>query len=185
MKAFVAPVYAETIDLLMKSGDLVGKYISENPLIKAALGPNLLGNLTNPIFLANEQIGKENKYSIPKLLKHYAMILSDKRTNEEKKEDEKNKINNNIYKNFKRNFIDKVDKKGYKQTVKHTLTSWNIFQTVNYYFVPSHLRTVVTIGPGALWSYLLTSWGQGRHNRKETAPIPPTTHNKKDKKQYD
>ncbi|MCF7865920.1 hypothetical protein K9L67_02585 [Candidatus Woesearchaeota archaeon] len=164
-KMFLAPIYAETINGLMWTGDMVGKYLWDNPVAKAVLGPNLFANLTNPIVLANEQIGKENKYSFPKLIKHYATILEDKRTEKEKKEDNEKNIKNNIFKNFKRNFVDKVDNYGYKQTVKHTLTSWNIFQIINYYAVPQHLRTIVTIGPGAIWSYLSTSWGQGRHNQ--------------------
>ena len=74
--ARLAPMYGAGIHALIESGDLVGKYISENPLVKSVLGPNLWGNLFNTFFFVNNTVGEKNDYSIKKLVNHYASMFS-------------------------------------------------------------------------------------------------------------
>jgi len=153
--AALAPLYGLCIDGLMQTGELVGKYINSNPLVKAALGPNLIGNASNTIFFYNNTMGEKTNYSIPALLKGYASIFSPA-------EIKKNGFLNNLNKKF----ISYIPGREYLKTLIATLTAWNAFQWLNYAVVPEHRRTYAVLLVGTVWTGIITSWSsKGAKNK--------------------
>lgn len=141
--ATLAPLYGICIEGLIQTGEFVGNHISENPLAKAALGPNLWGNLFNTFFFVNNTVGERTGYSIKKLLKNYIGIFS------------------NIKKlgsNFKENYIDNIPGKEYAYSVAATLTAWNVILYFNYDLVPYEMRTPATLAVGFMWPAIVSLW---------------------------
>lgn len=73
--ATIAPLYGLMVEGCIETGEIVGRNISESPLVKAALGPNLFGNLFNTFFFVNNTVGEKNEYKIGKLASHYLSIF--------------------------------------------------------------------------------------------------------------
>ncbi|RJQ15785.1 hypothetical protein C4573_06560 [Candidatus Woesearchaeota archaeon] len=167
--ATLAPFYGLCLEGLMETGNLVGKYISNNPILKAALGPNLWGNAFNTFFFSNNTLGEKTNYSIPELLKNYARIFSPS-------EIRKNKFWGNVRDKYWNN----ISFSEYKKTVIATLTGWNIFQAFNYYAIPESLRTSTTLIVGTIWTSVMTAWsskGASNINKRviENAPTTPVS----------
>lgn len=145
--ATLAPVYGICVKGLMESGELAGKYLSENPLVKAALGPNLWGNAFNTFFFVNNTVGERGDYSLKNLLKNYKYIFT--RDNRRMK---------NIKERLKHSYFDNIPKKEYFYSVTVTLTAWNVFQYMNYSHIQDDLRTSASLAASVLWTGLLSLW---------------------------
>lgn len=143
--AALAPIYGLGLYGLMESGELVGEYISGDPLAKAALGPNLLGNLYNTFFFVNNTVGEKKGYSLKKLAGHYWSMLS-------------NRSDKSYLKNLKEKYIGNIPGKEYMYSMAATLTAWNVFQYFNYDCVPEEMRTPTTLAAGLVWTSLLSLW---------------------------
>lgn len=146
--AALSPFYGAGLHALIESGELIGKTISENSLLKSMLGPNLWGNLYNTFFFVNNTVGEKNNYSLKKLVKNYKDIFS-------VKDDEKGV---SIWENFRNNYINNIPKKEYLNSVIGTLTAWNVFQYMNYEYVQESMRTPTSLVAGVLWISLLSLW---------------------------
>lgn len=161
--ATFAPIYGLCLEGLMETGELVGQYISENAIVKAALGPNLFGNLFNTFFFANNTVGAKNDYNPIAVIQNYAKIFSP------------NEIRSKgFWNNFKERYISNIPIKEYKESVVYTLGPWNIIQAFNYLLVPKHMRTQVTLAAGLGWSCIITgksSIGAKKIKQKEQ-PTP-------------
>jgi hypothetical protein len=140
--ATLAPIYSLCLEGLLETGNLVGEYISNNSIIKSALGPNLIGNVYNMFFFANNTIGEKNDYSIKEFIKTYYNAITDNAKS--------------ITERFKETIWNNVPKNAYMLAVGLTLTFWNAFQSVNYEYVPNELRAPATLGVSLLWSIGIT-----------------------------
>ncbi|KYK26399.1 hypothetical protein AYK26_07565 [Euryarchaeota archaeon SM23-78] len=143
--AKLAPVYGAAIYGLMESGDLVGELVSEHPLAKAALGPNLLGNVFNAFFFVNNTVGERKEYKIRELLKNYASIFS---TDNKK----------GFFKNFKEKYIKNIPGKEYLNSVIGSVTVWNGIQYANYAYVADEMRAPVALACNLIWVCALSLW---------------------------
>ena len=141
--AALAPIYGLGIEALIESGELVGKYVSENPLVKAALGPNLWGNLFNTFFFVNNSVGEKKDYSLSELVKNYKTLFSGDKS---------------FFRRFKENYLDYIPKKEYLYSVGVTLSAWNVIQGLNYSYAPEDMRTTIALGAGLAWTTLLSAW---------------------------
>ena len=146
--AALAPSYGLCLDALMKSGDIVGKYISNHPLAKAALGPNLFGNFMNTYFFVNNTVGEKNGYGLRKLLSHYGGIIPRKTKGFFK----------GLWNNIKERYIKNIPAKEYLYSVGATVTLWNGFQYLNYSEVPEHMRTPTSLAAGMVWMSIMSIW---------------------------
>lgn len=111
---------------LMQSGELVGHYISEHPLAKAALGPNLTGNAFNFAFLIHNSIGEKHDYSLTKVANHYLTLgrsLEERVENQERDQPQGpwQRVKGTAA-NLKENYLDYLPGHQYKNTVITTLT---------------------------------------------------------------
>lgn len=143
---FLTPLYGLYAYLSVRSGDLIGEYVSEQPLAKAALGPNMLGHLFNLSFFVNNSVGEKNDYNIRELGKHYLSLfcpLSPSQT---------------VYSRIKEKIFHYVPQQEYVNSVIGTITFWNAFQYLNYSFVPKELQTPSTLGVALGWTVLLSTW---------------------------
>ena len=141
--AAVSPFYGLGIHALMESGDLVGKLVSENPLAKSALGPNLWGNLLNTFFFVNNTVGERTNYSLKELVKNYSEIFKGEK---------------GFTQNLKEKFVDNIPGREYFNSVIATVTEWNVFQYFNYSHVSDEMRTPATLGAAFLWASVLSLW---------------------------
>jgi hypothetical protein len=158
--AGLAPMYGATVYGLMESGELVGKTISDDPLAKAVLGPNLWGNIANSMFFVNNTVGEKVNYSLKKLAKHYLNLFSNKKINLRRRQKK-----NSCWQNFKDNYISNIPKKQYLNATIATFTGWNVFQYCNYAYVPENMRTPLVLAAGMAWVSLLSLWSlKGRRN---------------------
>jgi hypothetical protein len=149
--AALAPFYGLCINGLIESGELVGRYVSESPIVKSALGPNLWGNLFNTLFFVNNSIGEQKQYRLQGLARHYKTLLSD---------DDKG-----LFKRIKEHYLDYIPKKEYLYSVIGTLSAWNVIQGLNYSCVPEDSRTTVALMAGLAWTTILSAWSlKGRKN---------------------
>ncbi|MFA6072817.1 MAG: hypothetical protein WC758_01780 [Candidatus Woesearchaeota archaeon] len=139
--AALAPIYGLCLEGLLETGNLVETYISNNPLIKSALGPNLFGNIYNLFFFANNTIGEKHNYSLTDLTKTYYTAIKDTTTAKEK-------FTNLIWNN--------VPKNPYYISVAGTLTFWNAFQTLSYEYLPKELHAPAILGVSLFWTLGLT-----------------------------
>jgi len=150
--AALAPLYGICIKGLLESGDLIGRYVSENPALKSALGPNLWGNAFNFFFFINNTVGEKEDYSLKSLLRHYKDVLINislrsKSCTEQRRD----------------SLINFLPKKEYFYSVAATLTAWNVFQYINYSYVQDGMRTSAALAASVLWTGLLSLWSlQGR-----------------------
>jgi len=147
--ASLAPLYGSAAYGLLESGELVGKAVSEHPLAKAALGPNLWGNLYTTFFFVNNTVGERVGYSLKKLAQHYRNLFSN--DNPEKEERSR-------WQNFKEKYIANIPGREYLNSVIATLTVWNVFQYMNYEHVPESMRTPASLAAGVIWIPLLSFW---------------------------
>lgn len=150
--AALAPVYGICLNGLMESGELVGKYILDAPIAKAALGPNLIGNAVNALFFANNTTGERNGYSVSGLARNYYDILADN--------------TRTISSRIKENFVDNIPGKEFTKSVIGTLTFWNLFQYLNYSYVEESMRTPATLAAAFGWTILLSAWSLTGRRRK-------------------
>lgn len=152
--AGLSPLYGMATYGCIRSGDLVGKYISPNPFVRGALGPNVWGNLVNVFFFTNNTVGEKTEYSLPKLAQHYQEMLFG---------------TGNIYSRIKENIIACIPKKEYFNALIGTVTFWNAFQAVNYSYVPEELQTPSALGVNLFWIVGLSLWSL-RGGRRLAAP---------------
>ncbi len=135
--AALAPVYGLSSYVLMKSGDFIGDYIVDNPLAKAALGPNLWGNMFNTFFFVNNTIGEKNNYSLATLVGHYKNLIFGGHS-------------------FKEHYLKNIPLKEYLFATAATLTLWNVFQYWNYSSVPKELQTSAALGASLVWMVIFS-----------------------------
>ncbi|MEK6950174.1 MAG: Mpv17/PMP22 family protein [Nanoarchaeota archaeon] len=156
----LVPWYGAWAYVSVRSGDVVEAYISEQPLAKAALGPNLIGPLFNLFFFLNNGVGEKSNYSLQALGRHYRSFFQ-----KEKKDDTLTTI-------VQRKLLDYIPKKEYWNSFIGTLTFWNAFQYVNYSYIPQELQTPATLGVAFGWTVLLSLWslGGGRKLISNTQP---------------
>ena len=146
--AMLAPVYGICLEGLIETGEIVGRNLSENSLVKAALGPNLAGNLFNTFFFVNNTVGERNNYSVPELAKHYTNLLSS--------EESENKGIQSRWNNFKRNYVNNIPGKEFLLSTIATLSLWNVFQYWNYEYVDPEMRASTTLGAALIWTSILS-----------------------------
>ncbi|MFA5797456.1 MAG: Mpv17/PMP22 family protein [Candidatus Woesearchaeota archaeon] len=161
--ASLTPLYGVSMYLVMQSGELVGKYLSTNPFLKSALGPNLWGNIYTSYFFVNNTVGEKSDYSFIALLKNYASIFQDySGTFKERLHSFKNK--------FKKHYLDNILWTKYKPALIGTLTVWNVIQTLNYFVFNEEMRTPVALAAGFFWTIYLSekSLIGGREITKKT-----------------
>lgn len=144
--AVLSPLYGLGIHGLMKTGDLVGDHLIDHPLAKAALGPNLWGNLYNCFFFVNNTVGERVGYRLKKLGDYYKSLLLDGTSLKER------------WRNWRENFFGNVPCDEYGKSVLSTLTAWNVFQYCNYAYVSDEMQTPAVLGAGLLWVVLLSLW---------------------------
>ena len=140
--AKLAPFYSLGLEAIMESGNLVGEYILDNSLAKAALGPNLFGNIYNLFFFSNNTLGETHDYNFTKVMKSYYDVIKDKSIS--------------LIDKFKSGVWDYVPKNAYWIAFGATLTVWNVFQTFNYEYAPEELRAPLTLGASLFWSLGMT-----------------------------
>jgi len=145
--AALAPIYGACLEGIIETGEIVGRHISDNALAKAALGPNLIGNLFNTFFFVNNTIGERKKYSVPALVRHYANLFSSDESE-----------NRGKWENFKKNYIHNIPGKEYLFSFIATISLWNGFQTYNYVCVDPEMRTSTTLGATLIWTTVLSLW---------------------------
>ncbi len=143
--ATLSPLYGAGIYGLMETGNLVGDHISEEPLAKAALGPNFLGNLYNTFFFVNNTVGERTRYRLKDLVNNYSAIFRDRRLG-------------TIWKNFKERYVKNIPGKEYLNSVIGTLTAWNVFQYCNYAYISDEMQTPAALGAGFVWTSFLSLW---------------------------
>jgi hypothetical protein len=140
--AAMVPLYSLCIEGLLETGELVGKYISDKAIVKAALGPNFYGNFYNMFFFANNTIGEKTNYSIKNTLKFYYNTIKDKTLSVNGK--------------FKEAIWNNIPKNPYYFSVGATLTFWNVFQAANYEYISEELRAPATLVINLFWTLGLT-----------------------------
>jgi len=155
--AALAPVYGLCVEGLIESGELVGRNISDNPLAKGALGPNLWGNFFNTFFFVNNTVGEKKGYSLRNLGKHYLGLLSPKKSEEG--------LMRRVWDNFKDNYISNIPGREMLYATLGTLTLWNAFQYYNFTYVDEEMRTATTLVAAFVWTPAL-SWLSLRGRRK-------------------
>jgi len=147
--AALAPLYGLCLEGLIQTGELVGKFISDNPLAKAALGPNLWGNFMTTFFFVNNTVGEREEYSIPELVKHYGRIVNISNSGEKQK---------GFFRRFREDYIGNIPKKEFWYSVAGILTAWNVFQYANYEYIEESMRTPATLAATFVWVPLLSFW---------------------------
>ena len=150
--AALAPLYGLCLEGLLETGEIVGRHISENPLTKAALGPNIFGNFFNAFFFANNTIGEKKNYRLKELAKHYGEVFTPKK---------------GFWKNFKEKYIANIPKKEFAFATLVTLTFWNGFQYANYAYVEKDMRVSTVLATAFVWTSLLSLWSL--NGRREIA----------------
>ena len=151
--AALSPLYGMAIYGCVRTGDIVGEYISSNPFVRGALGPNLWGNIFNVFFFTNNTVGERSNYSLGKLAEHYKKTCFGARS---------------LYTRIKESINSCVPRQEYINALIGTVTFWNAFQAVNYSYVPEKLQTSSTLGVALLWTIGLSFWAL-RGGRKLTA----------------
>ncbi len=140
----------------VRSADLVGAYLSDHALAKAALGPNLWGNFFNVFFFINNSVGEKQNYRFSSLLEHYASTLSSVAGGKSMSTTIQEKI------------LNYVPAREYLYATLGTLTFWNAFQYLNYSYIPKELQTPATLGVAFGWTVLLSFWSlMGRRKPSE------------------
>ena len=128
---------------LMQTGDLVEHFISDHPLAKAALGPNLFANAYNLFFFFNNSVGKKSNYSFVALGQAYTQAF---------------KAGKESWGKFKAYLNDNIPKQAYWSSVATVLTAWNAFQWYNFSEIPHELQTPATITASLVWTILISAW---------------------------
>ena len=144
--AALAPIYGIMAYAAQQSGEWVGDQVYNHPLAKAALGPNLWGNVSNIFFFVNNTLGERNGYSIERLVEHYRSLLM----NPEKKK--------SWWENAKENVWGNVPQQEYRNSVVGTITIWNVFQYCNYSYIEEAMRTPASIAASLIWMPLMSLW---------------------------
>lgn len=177
---------------LMQSGELVGQYIADHPLAKAALGPNLTGNAFNLAFLIHNSIGEKHDYDLRAVGRHYRTLFRkeeslassvDETPGEQTIQQEEPRKGlwqraQEACSNFKENYFDYLPGRQYKNTVITTLTWWNAFQWANYALVPEAWRTQAVLSVTIPWVTILSLWslvGRREVVSGMEAPVAPLT----------
>ncbi len=155
--AKLAPVYGVCIEGLVTSGELVGEYISENPLVQGALGPNFWGNLVNAFFFINNSIGEKKDYKVKELIRNYIDIFRYDRNQK--------KGLRGFWKNFKEKTVSNIPFKEYLKATIGTVTVWNALQYVNYNTIPEDMR-VAFMQANLLWWVPTLTWLSLKGRRK-------------------
>ncbi len=155
--AALSPLYGMAIYGCVRTGDVVGEYISPNPFVRGALGPNVWGNLLNVFFFTNNTVGERKNYNLRKLVEHYRETCFGA---------------GDWHTRIKENIISCIPKQEYLNALIGTLTFWNAFQAVNYSYVPEKLQTPSTLGVNLLWTIGISLWSL-RGGRRLAAEITP------------
>ena len=139
----LSPLYGLAAYGCVRTGDVVGEYVSQNPLVRGALGPNIWGNLFNVFFFTNNTVGERTNYSLRKLAEHYQETCFGE---------------GEWYTRIKEKVIGSIPRQEYLNALIGTVTFWNAFQAVNYSYVPQELQTPSTLGVNLLWTIGLSFW---------------------------
>ncbi len=156
--AALSPLYGMAAYGCIRSGDVVGEYISPNPFVRGALGPNIWGNLFNVFFFTNNTVGERTNYNFQKLAVHYRETCFGAE---------------DWYTRIKERVIGCIPKKEYLNALIGTVTFWNAFQAVNYSYVPKELQTPSTLGVNLLWTIGLSFWSLRGGRRLAAAERAP------------
>ncbi|NJL44142.1 MAG: Mpv17/PMP22 family protein [Nitrosarchaeum sp.] len=167
--AGLAPIYGGLLYGLMQSGELVGDTISEHPLAKAALGPNLWGNLYNTLFFVNNTLGEKNHYSLSALAQSYAGLHRPSPDTHA----------TGTLRTMLNNYMANIPKHEYLMSVLFTTTAWNAIQYINYAHIPETFRSPFALAFGVAWVTLLSTWSLTGRRR-----ITATEERKKRKKNH-
>ncbi|MBI2581861.1 Mpv17/PMP22 family protein [Candidatus Woesearchaeota archaeon] len=154
--ACLAPLYGIAAYFSMRSADLVpteNMPSSLQPLAKAALGPNLWGNLFNAFFFVNNSVGEKSGYRFRELCNHYYSIISPNSSSENY-----NQSRSSFLERLKEEIIDYIPRREYLKATIGTFTFWNAFQYANYSYVPLELQTPSTLAMALGWTVLLSAW---------------------------
>ncbi len=146
--SFLAPMYGLALYGLMKSGESIG-LLWDNALAKAALGPNLGGNLLNALFLMNNTVGERSGYDIGQLVNHYKEIGVHV------------EVPNKGFKGYlaavRKKVAENIPEREFLEFTAFTFTGWNVFQAVNYAYIPEELRTPFSLSAAFAWTVFM-SW---------------------------
>ena len=156
--ASLAPLYGIAAYFSVRSADLVpteNMSPSLQPLAKAALGPNLWGNLFNAYFFVNNTVGERSGYRFRELCNHYYFIISGTSLNNT--EDKKEYLPH-FFERVKEKIIDYIPRQEYLKATLGTVTFWNAFQYANYSYVPLEMQTPSTLAMAFGWTILLSAW---------------------------
>ncbi len=153
----LAPMYGAYAYFSLQTGHWVGKYVSEQALVKAALGPNLVGNAFNMFFFVNNTVGEKEKYSMRALGRHYRSLFLPTKA-QYKEQDIKTNSKERFYERFKEKICGNVPWREYGYSVVGTLTFWNAFQSVNYSYISEELQTPASLGVAFGWTVFLSLW---------------------------
>ena len=151
--AELSPLYGIIAHGCVKSGNLVGEYISPHPLAKAALGPNLWGNVFNIFFFVNNTVGERTGYQLREWARHYYSLF-----HREKTEEGRQGFLADCRDRVKHQILDYVSWPEYTKAIIGTFTFWNAFQYANYSYTPEKMQTAATLGMTLFWTVLLSSW---------------------------
>ncbi len=146
--AVLAPMYGLSLYGLMNSGESIG-LLWDNPLAKAALGPNLGGNLLNAIFLMNNTVGERSGYDIGQLVNHYKEIGVHPEV--------PTKGLKGYLSAARKKVAENIPRKEYLEFTVATFTGWNAFQAINYAYVLEELRTPICLSAAFAWTIFM-SW---------------------------
>jgi len=157
--AALSPLYGTGIYGCVQSGDLIKDHVSENPLARAALGPNLWGNVHNAFFFINNTIGEQSGYDLGALVNHYRKTF----------------VSSTPFHNIAETIKKHVPGREYLNAFIGSVTFWNGFQAINYAYIPPELQTPTTLGVAFVWTVALSTWSlRGRRRLSAEFPTSPT-----------
>lgn len=152
----LAPIYGALGYISLRSGHWVGEHISDHALVKAALGPNLLGLGVNLFFFVNNVVGERSNYHLRDLASHYASFCKDLLLDKTK----------TAYQTIKEKITSSIPWREYRNSAIGTLTFWNAFQYFNYSYTPEELQTPASLAVSLCWIVLMSFWSlQGRKEK--------------------
>lgn len=157
-----SPFYSACLWGLMQTGEIVGEHISENPLAKSALGPNLFGHLFNFGYLIHNTIGEKFKYHFGDVTRHYLSLFKDRKSDgtvhdprELFDEDPLLEERKGAWQRLKENAFDYLPRSQFAELAVWTFTAWNVVQTANYSIVPEQMRVPVVLCLSIPWAGFL------------------------------
>jgi len=154
--AKLAPLLGLGVEALIDSGEWVGRHLSDRAFDMAALGPNLWGNIFNAWFFTNNTVGEKTGYRWYEPFRHYWESV--------KAVDPLHGPGlfwESVKRSVRDHYVKNIPRFDYEKSVLGTAVAWNVFQTLNYSYVPPMLRTSVSLTASLVWTVLLSLWSLG------------------------